>query len=295
MTGATGGVGRAVVSALAAAGHRITAVGGDPARLGSLGGVQAIPADLARPQRLAEAIKPPARLDALVHSTGVSLSAIAPVGGTGAAVWQETMAVNVLAAAEVTRLLLPSLRRSRGHVVMINSAPAVRTAPGWSAFAATSIKTALRELADSLRREEACYGIRVTTIYPGGSVAEQSREVRAAFGSEYDPHRPIRPETLAATVAWVLGAPPDAYVSELSVLAGPHGGAIRLLGGVARVRSDDLVSPFRTAQAALTAIRPAGPATTLPTSAASSPRRESSFSSGSATEASADSSSPPEV
>jgi NADP-dependent 3-hydroxy acid dehydrogenase YdfG len=222
VTGATGGIGRAVVSGLAAAGHQVTAIGSDPVRLPSLDGVQTIAADLARPQRLAESIQPPARLNALVHCAGVSLAAIAPVGGHGA-VWQETMAVNVLAAAELSRLVLPALRRSRGHVVLINAAPGLRSAPGWSAFAATASKAALRELADSLRREEAGYGVRVTTIYPGGTANENQSEVRAAFGSEYDPLRLIRPETLASTVAWVLGAPPDAYVSELSVLAGPRG------------------------------------------------------------------------
>jgi NADP-dependent 3-hydroxy acid dehydrogenase YdfG len=78
-------------------------------------------------------------------------------------------------------------------------------------------------LADSLRQEEAGNGVRVTTLYPGGTATGHLREVRAAFGGEYDPQRLIRPEALAAMVAWVLGAPPDAYVSELSVLAGPHG------------------------------------------------------------------------
>jgi NADP-dependent 3-hydroxy acid dehydrogenase YdfG len=222
VTGATGGIGRAVVAGLAAAGHQVTAIGSDPVRLRSLSGVQTIEADLARPQRLGEAVHSPARLDALVHCAGVSLAAIAPVGGNGA-VWQETMAVNVLAAAELSRLVLPALRRSRGHVVLINAAPGVRAAPGWSAFAATASKAALRELADSLRREEACYGVRVTTIYPGGAANDNQPEVRAAFGTEYDPLRLIRPETLAGTVTWVLGAPPDAYVSELSVLAGPRG------------------------------------------------------------------------
>jgi NADP-dependent 3-hydroxy acid dehydrogenase YdfG len=130
------------------------------------------------------------------------------------------MAVNVLAAAELTRLVLPALRRSRGHVVFVNSAPGVRAVPGWTAFAAS--KAALQELADSLRAEEAGNGVRVTTIYPGGTATEHLREGRAAFGREYDPQRLIRPETLAATVAWVLAAAPDAYVSELSVLAGPH-------------------------------------------------------------------------
>jgi NADP-dependent 3-hydroxy acid dehydrogenase YdfG len=136
-------------------------------------------------------------------------------------VWQETMAVNVLAAAELTRLALPALRRSHGHVVFINSARGVRAVPGWSAFAAS--KAALQELADSLRAEEAGNGLRVTTIYPSSTATEHLRQVREAFGHGYDPQRCIQPETLAAPVAWVLAAPPDAYVSELSVLAAPGG------------------------------------------------------------------------
>lgn len=221
VTGATGGIGQAVVAALAAAGHQVSAVGRDPDRLRSVPGARAVTADLARPQQLAQAIGEPGQLDALVYCAGVSIEAIAPVAGTGPAVWQETMAVNVLAAAELTRLVLPALRRSRGHVVFINSARGVRAVPGWSAFAAS--KAALQELADSLRDEEAGNGVRVTTIYPGGTATEHLRQVREAFGGAYDPQRCIQPETLAATVAWVLAAPPDAYVSELSVLAAPRG------------------------------------------------------------------------
>jgi len=219
VTGATGGIGRAVVTELAGAGHQVSAVGRDLARLRAVPGVRAVTADLARPQRLAEAIEPPGALDALVHCAGVSVEAIVPVADTSPAVWQETMAVNAMAAAELTRLMLPALRRSHGHVVFLNSARGVRSVPGWSAFAAS--KAALQELADSLRAEEAGNGVRVTTIYPGGTATERLRRVRAAFGSDYDPQRCIKPDTLAAMVAWVLAAPPDAYVSELSVLAAP--------------------------------------------------------------------------
>ncbi|HEY6314296.1 MAG TPA: SDR family oxidoreductase [Streptosporangiaceae bacterium] len=221
VTGATGGIGQAVVAALVVAGYQVSAVGRDSGRLRSVPGVQAITADLGQPLRLAQAIGDPGQLDALVHCAGVSIEAIAPVAGTAATVWQETMAVNVLAAAELTRLVLPALRRSHGHVVFINSARGVRAVPGWSAFAAS--KAALQELADSLRAEEAGNGVRVTTIYPGATATEHLRQVREAFGRGYDPQRCIQPETLAATVAWVLAAPPDAYVSELSVLAAPRG------------------------------------------------------------------------
>lgn len=44
--------------------------------------------------------------------------------------------MNALAAAELTRLVLPALRRSQGHVVFINSARNVRAVRDWSAFAA---------------------------------------------------------------------------------------------------------------------------------------------------------------
>jgi NADP-dependent 3-hydroxy acid dehydrogenase YdfG len=221
VTGATGGIGGAVVAALVAAGHQVSVVARDPGRLRSVPGVRAVAADLAQPQRLAQVIGEPERLDALVHCAGVSVEAIAPVAGTGPGVWQETMAVNAMAAAELTRLVLPALRRSRGHVVFLNSAPGVRAVPGWAAFAAS--KAALQELADSLRAEEAGNGLRVTTVYPGATATEQLRQVRAAFGRGYDQQRCIQPGTLAAMVAWVLAAPPDAYISELSVLAVPGG------------------------------------------------------------------------
>jgi len=131
------------------------------------------------------------------------------------------MTVNTFAAAELTRLMLPALRRSHGHVLFLNSARGARAVPGWSAFAAS--KAALQELADSLRAEEAIHGIRVTTVYPGATATGQLRQVRASFGREYDPARCIQPETLAAMVTWVLTAPPDAYVSELTVSPAPPG------------------------------------------------------------------------
>lgn len=220
VTGAAGGIGSAVVSALAAAGHQVTAVGRELGRLRPLPAVRAIAADFTQPRNLCEAVQEPERLDALVHCAGVAVEARAPVAGTGPEVWQQTMAVNALAAAELTRLALPALRRSRGHVVFVNAAPGTQAVPGWSAFAAS--KAALRELADSLREEEAANGLRVTTVYPGGTATEHLRDIRTVAGRDYDPDRLIRPETLGAMVAWVLDAPPDAYVSELSVLRAPR-------------------------------------------------------------------------
>jgi len=219
VTGASGGIGRAIVATLAGSGRQVIAVGRDPGRLPAGPEVRRVVADFAELTTLADVIEPHGHLDALVHCAGVSVPAIAPVAGTAPAVWQEMMTVNVTAAAELTRLALPALRRSRGHVVFINSARRVRAAAGWSAFAAS--KAALQELADSLRAEEAVNGLRVTTIYPGATATDQLRQVRAASGRDYDPQRCMQPDTVAAAVAWVLAAPEDGYVSELSLLVAP--------------------------------------------------------------------------
>ena len=217
VTGATGGIGSALVPALVSAGHQVIAVGRDVEGLQSLA-ARTIVADLAQVDQLAGAIGKLAALDALVHCAGVS--EVAAVADAQPATWQHTLSVNVAAAAELTRLALSALRRSRGHVVFVNAAPGLRAVSRWSAFVAS--KAALRELADSLRDEEAVHGVRVTTVYPAGTATERLRRTRAAFGRPYDPGRCIQPATLAAMIVWVLAAPADAYVSELAVLPAPR-------------------------------------------------------------------------
>ncbi|MEO3798267.1 SDR family NAD(P)-dependent oxidoreductase [Nonomuraea sp. B10E15] len=51
--------------------------------------------------------------------------------------------------------------------------------PRWSAFVGS--KAALRELADSLREEEAPHGISVTTVYPAATATGLLGEVRSAW------------------------------------------------------------------------------------------------------------------
>jgi NAD(P)-dependent dehydrogenase (short-subunit alcohol dehydrogenase family) len=86
-----------------------------------------IVADLAQTDRLAGAVGELAALDALVHCAGVS--EVAAVADTPLATWRDTFTVNVTVAAELTRLALPALRLSRGHVVFVNATPGMLAAP----------------------------------------------------------------------------------------------------------------------------------------------------------------------
>jgi NAD(P)-dependent dehydrogenase (short-subunit alcohol dehydrogenase family) len=201
VTGSTGAIGSAVVEAARNEGYRVLAWDRGAA-------------DLRDPASLADALPALDRLDALVHCAGVA--EVASVEETPAPLWTETLAVNVVSAAELTRVLLPALRRASGHVVFVNAAPGLHAVPRWSAYAAS--KAALTELADSLRVEEAPNGLRVTSVYPGGTTSELLAKIRGQFGQPYDPARTIQPATLAGTVMTVLDMRADAYLSDVSVV-----------------------------------------------------------------------------
>ncbi|MGP3961334.1 SDR family NAD(P)-dependent oxidoreductase [Nonomuraea sp. 3N208] len=87
VTGATGGIGTALVRALAKAGHQVTAIGRDAGRLD----VPTIEADLARPEMLAAAVRELPDVQALIHCAGVS--PIAAVADAGPQLWERTLAV----------------------------------------------------------------------------------------------------------------------------------------------------------------------------------------------------------
>ncbi|MEU7857650.1 SDR family NAD(P)-dependent oxidoreductase [Nonomuraea sp. NPDC049141] len=175
-------------------------------------GVTIVVADLARPEALAAALPVIGELDAFVHCAGIA--EVVATADSSVELWRDTFNVNVASAAELLRLLLPALRTRRGRVVLINAAPGL-SPRGWPAYAAS--KAALRELGDAVRDEEHRHGIRVTTIYPGGTATELLRKVRAEFGSPYDPDQCLRPSTIASLVLTALTTSPDAHLTELSV------------------------------------------------------------------------------
>lgn len=220
ITGASRGVGAAVARALGST-HNLLLGGRDRIALDRL--IAELPG--ARPWVVELAGLTPAdvagidELDLLVHSAGIArLGRIADVP---AEVWRKTFEINVVAVAELTRLLLPALRAAHGHVVLINSGSGQRANPNWASYAAS--KFALRAFADVLREEEHPNGVRVTTIYPGRVDTDMQRDVRAQEGGPYQPERYLHPESVARAVLAAVTATPDAHVTEITVRpsAGP--------------------------------------------------------------------------
>jgi len=213
VTGASRGIGAAVAAALGST-HDVLLGGRDVDALthqASLSGARPWPVELTDPDALAAATSGIDTLDVLVHSAGIA--ELHTLTDTSAALWRRTYEVNVIAVAELTRLLLPALRASRGHVILINSGAGLQANPNWGAYAAS--KFALRAYADVLRAEEP--SLRVTTIYPGRTDTDMQRAVRASEGAEYQPDRYLRPESVAAAVLAAIHAGPDAHLTDLTL------------------------------------------------------------------------------
>ena len=221
VTGASRGIGAAVAEALAPT-HDLLLGGRDTDALhavaAGLPGARVWAAELTDAGALAEAVADIDRLDLLVHSSGIG--PLGTVADSPAEQWRRTFEVNVIAVAELTRLLLPRLRASRGHVVCINSGAGFTARPGWGSYAAS--KFALRAFADALRAEEAGHGVRVTSVHPGRTDTDMQRAVVAHEGDEYDASRFLRPESVARAVLLAVTAPPDADVTELSIRPAPR-------------------------------------------------------------------------
>jgi NADP-dependent 3-hydroxy acid dehydrogenase YdfG len=223
LTGGGSGIGAAVARRLLARGDELWLLARDAGRARELAerhpGVRTLVGDLAEPGRLSWALghqSPPDRLDSLLHIAGVV--ELGPVGELTPKIWNETLAANLVGPAELTRLLLPQLRLSRGHVLFANSSAGISASAEWSAYAAS--KHGLRALADALRAEEHGNGVRVTTVYPGRTATPMQAKVHQQEGKVYDATRWIDPESVATAVLAAIDLPRDAEITDLTVRPG---------------------------------------------------------------------------
>ncbi|MFB8190836.1 SDR family oxidoreductase [Microbacterium sp. NPDC055988] len=223
ITGAGSGIGSVLARRLLERGDAVVALARDAGRArqiaADLPGASVIVGDLAQPGRLSWALSKqqlPERIDSLVHVAGVV--DLGDVADLTAALWEQQLAVNLVAPAELTRLLLPVLRVSQGQILFVNSGAGLRANAGWSAYAAS--KHGLRALADALRAEETAHGVRVTSIYPGRTATPMQERVHQQEGQAYDPARFATPEAVVTTILTALDLPRDAEITDLTVRPG---------------------------------------------------------------------------
>jgi short-subunit dehydrogenase len=183
VTGATSGIGRATVGALAAAGATVVPSGLEDLDLTAPGA----PARLA-----AEAVARHGRVDVLVNCAGAGH--YGPVEEADA---PALLTLNALAPIELTQALLPAMReRGRGHVVNVGSIVAYFGRRNEAVYAGS--KAALAVFTESLRAELHGTGIGVSLVSP----AVVETEFFARRGAPYGRRRPRAqpPERVAASI-----------------------------------------------------------------------------------------------
>jgi short-subunit dehydrogenase len=170
LTGATGGLGRAIARALADRGASLVLSGRNTKALGELAASvpgenhRTVVADLAQDGAGEQLVADSGDLDVLVANAGL------PGGGQldrySAEQLAASLRVNLVAPVEMTRALLPSLRaKGSGHLVYISSLQGKVAFPRSSVYSAT--KFGLRGFALSLREDLWGTGIGVSVVLPG--------------------------------------------------------------------------------------------------------------------------------
>jgi NAD(P)-dependent dehydrogenase (short-subunit alcohol dehydrogenase family) len=184
VTGAAGGIGRAVVQLLRARGYAIVAEDISPkvSELAADASGQVIPleADVARTESARRAVSLAVdrfgRLDVLVNNAGLFLRK--PTEQCTDDDFDALMATNVRGAFLHAREALPSLARTNGSIVNLASISGLVGMPGQTVYAMT--KGAIVQLTRQLAVEHAHRGIRVNAVAPGAVDTEFVAHARDA-------------------------------------------------------------------------------------------------------------------
>ncbi|HEY6870008.1 MAG TPA: SDR family NAD(P)-dependent oxidoreductase [Novosphingobium sp.] len=172
ITGASSGIGAALVEAAVAAGDTVVACARNAAALARLEAaapeqVTALPLDVSKLDRIGPAIAEvlgAGPLDVVVNNAGQGL--FGTCEETALAEARGVFEVNLFAPWAVAQAVLPHFRARRtGLFVQMSSAAGLAAVPGMSAYSAS--KFALEGFSEALAAETAAFGIRVLLVEPG--------------------------------------------------------------------------------------------------------------------------------
>ncbi len=201
LTGATGGIGRAIAREFAARGANLTLTGRRAevlARLAEEVSGRAITCDLSRRDEVDRLLREVGNVDVLVANAALPASGLL-IDLTGEQI-DRMLEVNLRAPVALARALAPAMIASRrGHMVFMASLSAKAASPASSVYAAT--KFGLRGFALALREDLRPFGVGVSTVLPGfirdaGMFADAGIELPRGVGTR----------TPAEVAAAVIGA-----------------------------------------------------------------------------------------
>lgn len=225
VTGGASGIGAATVARLLDEGAAHVAVldlapGGDAgAPVGSR--TSALETDVADPRAVeaafAAVVAAQGRVDVVVHAAGVddpalkqALRAAREAGGPvdvfrhlGDDAWRRVLSVNLDGTFHVLRAALDVMvPQGHGVVVTVASSAAYDALEGYAPYAAS--KAGVKALSQSVAKEAARHGVRVTTIAPGPVVTPMTERTPSSVRPDDDaPREPASAAEIADTICFL--------------------------------------------------------------------------------------------
>jgi len=243
VTGGTRGIGKAIALRMSADGYKtlLTYKSDESSAIETTQEIRnlgsecvCVKADLTRPESadtvVQTALSTLGKIDVLVNNAAISSNENL-IADTDPEDWKEMINVNLHSVFDITRKVIPIMRRrGGGNIVNLSSNITKRLAPTFGAYAVS--KAGLEALTIILAKEEAPNGIRVNAIAPGpintkmlqGLLDEMGPEKAKAFLNMVPMKRAGEPEEIASMVA-MLVSDVSSYVTGqvIFVNGGPSG------------------------------------------------------------------------
>lgn len=256
ITGSSHGIGRALAETVLNAGHRLVATARNPAQLSDVAAVygdavRTAALDVTDPSAAQSAVRVAVDsfggLDVLVNNAGCGN--VNSIEDASLEDFRQEIETNLFGTIIVTKAAIPIMREQRsGHIIQFSSVGGRIGAPGRAPYSAA--KWAVEGFSESLAREMAMVGVKVTVIEPGGfrtdfassstSLKEGRREYDAVVGEtarlqrNYDGRQPGDPSRAAQAILQIaaMSQPP------FRLLLGSD--AVKIIEQVDRARLQEL-------------------------------------------------------
>jgi 3-hydroxy acid dehydrogenase / malonic semialdehyde reductase len=222
VTGASGGIGRAIVAELGRLGMHVHAIALPDAALDKLRGLDGVTVhavDVRDTTALAETLSA-LDVDVLVNNAG-TIGDLQPAQSSTTAVADALIDINLRAAVHATLSVLPGMvSRDCGHVVFTGSIAGSRPTANTAVYSAS--KAALGAFADGLRMDLHGAAVRVTVLVPGRVETHLYDEAMGghdvAVSRLYSGATSLQPVDIAALVGVALTMPAHVDVTRLEVV-----------------------------------------------------------------------------
>jgi NAD(P)-dependent dehydrogenase (short-subunit alcohol dehydrogenase family) len=225
ITGASGGIGKAVVEKLAGEGatlvlaaRRLEVLEDLKAKVKGKENILCVQCDVTKQKDLESLINTTLleykKIDVVINGAGVSSQH--PFWEQPLEDIEKVMYTNYFSYVMLARLVVNHMKdRKCGHIINITSGSVMVEPPPRNFLVYTSLKVGLRAFAKGLFWEMRDFGIKVTSIFPGVTDTPLTGKLKDVSG---EAGRLMEPETIADAILFALKQPANACPLELAVI-----------------------------------------------------------------------------